>query len=79
MRVLEDVLQDDYRLDLMGWKLTNAFGVSSDGKTIVGRGIRPDGMWDGWIAYLDEPAPEPATLSLLALGGLALFRRRRAR
>ena len=28
---------------------------------------------------IDEPIPEPATLSLLALGGLAVIRRRRAR
>jgi len=29
------------------------------------------------VGLLTAPAPEPATLSLLALGGLALLRRRR--
>jgi Zn-dependent M28 family amino/carboxypeptidase len=31
----------------------------------------------GWLASSAEPVPEPATLSLLALGGLALIRRKR--
>ncbi|MCY2925477.1 MAG: PEP-CTERM sorting domain-containing protein, partial [Planctomycetota bacterium] len=33
------------------------------------------GSWD--VGYLLAPIPEPATLSLLALGGLAALRRRR--
>jgi hypothetical protein len=34
---------------------------------------------DGFDTYLDGSVPEPATLSLLALGGLAVLRRRRRR
>jgi len=43
----------------------------------------PLGLWgdtystDGWPSIYEGVAPEPATLSLLALGGLVLLRRRR--
>ncbi|MCI0633290.1 MAG: hypothetical protein L0206_05145, partial [Actinobacteria bacterium] len=52
MRNLEDVLETDYGLDLMGWSLFGATSVSADGRTIVGTGINPDGLFEGWIAVL---------------------------
>lgn len=66
MRSLRDVLINDYGMDLAGWKLTWANGISDDGRTIVGEGLNPDGYAEAWVATI----PEPATLLLVA-GGLA--------
>lgn len=73
VRNLQAVLENDFGLNLDGWTLTTAIGLSEDGTTIFGRGIDPDGNFDFWVAEI----PEPATLSLLALGGLALLRKRK--
>jgi len=73
MKRLKDVLVTDYGLDLTGWTLFDATGISADGWTIVGNGIDPEGHSQGWIATL----PEPTTLVLLAVGGLLALRRRR--
>jgi len=54
MRALKDVLEDDYRLDLTGWTLTSANDVSSDGLTVVGDGINPEGNQEAWIAVIPE-------------------------
>lgn len=57
--------------------LQGAKGVSFDGTTlvIVGEGLDPDGVGlQTWMASL--VIPEPATLALVALGGLGLCRRR---
>lgn len=74
IRSLKNILVGDFGLDLAGWDLTGARGISADGLTIVGSGINPDGNPEGWIATI----PEPCTLFLLALGTVALRRRRRA-
>ena len=75
MRNLRDVLVDDYGLDLTGWTLSQAFGVSADGLTIAGCGTNPAGNNEAWIATI----PEPATVLLVALSaGLALVRKRRS-
>jgi len=73
MRVLQDFLMNELGLDLTGWQLTNAFGISDDGLTIVGRGTNPDGISQGWIAVIPEPAT--GLLCLLGLAGLGLRRR----
>ncbi len=72
MRNLQSVLEVDFNLSLAGWQLTKAFDISDDGTTIVGVGINPSGNAEGWVATI----PEPSALSLLALGGLVLIRRR---
>jgi len=72
MRNLKDVLGKGYGLDLSGWTLQNATGISADGLTIVGYGINPDGLAEGWIATI----PEPGTLLLFGLGTIFLRRRR---
>ena len=56
-----------------GWTLLEAADINENGQ-IVGKGIAPNGRQH---AFLLTPVPEPATLSLLALGGLAVIRRRR--
>jgi len=73
MRNLRDVLVQDCGLNLTGWTLADASGISADGMTVVGWGYDPSGNIEGWVATL----PEPVTLSLLALGGAALVARRR--
>jgi probable HAF family extracellular repeat protein len=55
-----------------GWTLQDATGINDQGQ-IVGYGLNSSGQQD---AFLLTPTPEPATVSLLALGGLAIFRRR---
>jgi probable HAF family extracellular repeat protein len=55
MRSLRDVLVNNYGLDLTGWALTNARGVSADGRTIAGSGHNPNGQGEPWIAYLGPP------------------------
>jgi len=59
MRSLQSVLTNDYHLDLSGWKLTGARGISADGKTIVGEG-KHNGHREAWIAHLDKPLNAPA-------------------
>jgi hypothetical protein len=64
MRRVEDVLTDA-GLDLTGWKLKSAHGVSDDGNVIGGWGINPAGSEEGWIAQLAvSPVPEPTILAL---------------
>jgi len=73
VRSLRGVLVGDCGLDLADWTLERASGISADGLTIVGYGTNPDGLTEGWIATI----PEPATVLLLGLAALALLRNRR--
>ncbi len=60
MRDLGEVLAADYGLDLSGWTLKSASGVSDiglDGEfAIVGEGTNPAGDPEGWVALLSDPA-----------------------
>ncbi len=49
--LVKDVLEDQ-GLDLTGWTLVNANGVSADGRVIVGSGYNPDGRFEGWRAEI---------------------------
>jgi probable HAF family extracellular repeat protein len=60
-------------LDLTGWTLVDARGVSASGRTIVGWGTNPTGQTEGFVATLAQdggPPPVP-TASGLARGLLA--------
>ena len=62
MRSLQQVLTNDYGLDLTGWFLDRANAISADGLTVVGFGTNPDGLTEAWIASLDgEPVPPGTT------------------
>lgn len=74
MRELKDVLSDELGLDLADWNLTRATGISVDGAVIVGYGINASGEPEGFRAVL----PEPSAVSVVLLGAVSLFRRRRA-
>ena len=52
MRSLRALLVEQYGLDLTGWTLMSANGVSDDGQTIIGTGVNPDGHTEAWIATL---------------------------
>jgi uncharacterized membrane protein len=74
MRKLKDVLTNSYGLGavLANWQLTFATGISADGQTIAGRGVDPQNHYEAWVVVL----PEPASLSVLAILGLLVCRRR---
>jgi uncharacterized membrane protein len=61
----------DAGVDLTGWRLRNATGISNDGRKIVGYGTNPDGKTEAWLADLDsvpKAVPTPALLpGLLAI------------
>jgi probable HAF family extracellular repeat protein len=62
MRSLQQVLTNDYGLDLTGWSLNRANAISADGLTVVGFGTNPNGLTEAWIASLDgEPVSQPGT------------------
>lgn len=64
LRRLQEVLESDYGLNLAGWQLQYANGISSDGRAIVGQGWNPQGVNEAWLAQI----PEPVTGVMLATG-----------
>ncbi len=70
---LAKLLTQDYGLDLAGWHLTRAVGVSDDGFTFSGTGVNPSGKTEAWIATI----PEPASAALVTLGCALLSAPRR--
>lgn len=70
---LRDFLVNGLGLDLTGWALDSAYGVSADGLTIVGTGFH-NGYDEGWIAHI----PEPTCITLLGVAvGIVNLRLRR--
>jgi probable HAF family extracellular repeat protein len=58
-------------INLTGWNLTDATGISYDGSVISGNGTF-NGVMAAWIVSTSS-VPEPSALLLIALGGFALI------
>jgi probable HAF family extracellular repeat protein len=54
---LKEYLKQSGVSGLDGWHLTYAQGISADGSTIVGTGVNPQGLFEGWVATIDITAP----------------------
>jgi probable HAF family extracellular repeat protein len=72
MRALDDVLSS-IGLDVSGWILPNAEGISADGSVIVARGVNPNGKVEAWLAVI--PEPHTAFLVTTGVAMLAVLRR----
>jgi probable HAF family extracellular repeat protein len=58
MRSLQAMLQTDYGLNLTGWNLQSAMGVTPDGSVIVGFGTNPSGQQEAFrveVSLLPDP------------------------
>ena len=74
IRNLQTVLTNDYDLDLTGWTLLNATGISDDGSIIVGVGLGPGGFTrEGWIIDLDIILTEEQDIPLVPIWALAFL------
>jgi len=58
-----DVVLAQLGIDLSGWTINDATGISADGLTIVGNGFH-NGRQEAWVAVI----PEPSTALLLGIG-----------
>lgn len=63
MERLVDVLANEYGLDMAGWVLENATGISADGSVIVGTGTFA-GLQQAWVARLPQPGTVVASVDL---------------
>jgi probable HAF family extracellular repeat protein len=59
MRPVAEVLTEA-GVDLNGWRLIEATGISDDGRVIVGRGINSQGRQEAWMALLPGLTPDPS-------------------
>jgi probable HAF family extracellular repeat protein len=71
-----DVVLTELGLDLNGWTLEDAWGISANGRVIVGNGRAPDGSYQAWLAVIPEPGT--SLLVMTGLAGLAARQRRAA-
>lgn len=59
-------------VDITGWRIRDATGISADGMTIVGTGVNAAGNTEAWMATI----PAPGTMTIGLAGVLAMKRRR---
>ena len=67
VRDLAEMLENDFDVDLNGWRLDRAWAVNADGTVIVGYGENPSGNREAWMVTLPAPVPLP---SLSPAGGM---------
>jgi hypothetical protein len=51
VRLISEVLREQ-GVNITGWDLFAAFDISADGTVIVGDGVNPDGISEGWVAQI---------------------------
>jgi hypothetical protein len=68
IRDLREVLLASGVTEVADWELNAAYGVSADGRTVVGIGTNPNRLAEAWLATI----PEPASSWLLAAAALLL-------
>lgn len=62
MRILQTVLESDYDLDLAGWNLETAAGITPDGSVIAGWGRNPEGHREGLRVILGSRSSAPLSV-----------------
>jgi probable HAF family extracellular repeat protein len=65
-RLLQDALSNELGLDLSGWTLSAATGISDDGSIVVGFGENPLGQSEAWMAVIESP-PRPVPALSIAM------------
>lgn len=70
MRSLMDIVTAS-GVDLTGWQLVSANGISDNGMVIIGDGLNPNGGHEAWVIII----PEPSTSCLLVVGSILMRRR----
>ena len=70
LRAVSDILEQD-GVDMTGWQLTAATGISAGGSVICGTGINPQSFEEAWVAIL-VPEPGAFLLGVAALLTLVL-------
>ncbi|MCG3121870.1 MAG: hypothetical protein GIKADHBN_00242 [Phycisphaerales bacterium] len=65
VRPLKSLLQS-FNVNLEGWTLRAAWGVSEDGRYIVGSGLNPSGEFESWLATLPKSILLRATTATTA-------------
>lgn len=58
LRTVASLLAGSLNVDLQGWRLEGATGVSEDGRTICGNGRNPQGFTEAWVARIPSPCFE---------------------